>query len=449
DGGQFDITDDTIAALENIAADLDTALPADAQAVLGGQLFATSMPTVTITEAVGVLVALVVLTLTLGSLLAAGLPLVTALVGVGSAIGLIFAASAFGPISSTTPLLALMLGLAVGIDYSLFIVSRYRELLADGVDTEEAAARSIATAGGAVVFAGLTVMIALFGLSVAGIPFLATMGAWAAVAVGITVLVALTLTPALLGFAGERMRPKARASRRRGSTTPDASAPASAPGETSPQQPRASAATRFFTGWVNAVTRRPIVSILAVVVGLGIVAAPALSLRLALPDAGALPADDPARVTYELVSDHFGPGYNGPLIVTTSIITSTDPLGLMDDLKRELEAVPGVASVPLATPNLTADTGIVQVVPEGGPDSEETKQLVAEIRALHDELQEKYGVDIAVTGFTAVGIDVSDKLASALLPFGLLVVGLSLVLLTMVFRSLWVPITAALGYLLS
>src|SRR5690606_37445713 len=147
--------------------------------------------------------------------------------------------------------------------YSLFIVSRYRELLADGVDTEEAAARSVATAGGAVVFAGLTVMIALFGLSVAGIHFLASMGAWAAVAVGLTVVVALTLTPALLGFAGHRLAPKAR---RKAGESP---------------------ATRFFTGWVRGVTRRPVVSILAVVIGLGIVAAPALGLRLALPDAGA------------------------------------------------------------------------------------------------------------------------------------------------------------------
>lgn len=452
DGGQFDITDDTKTALAVIADALDTALPSDAQAVLGGQLFAQKMPAITITEGVGVLVALVVLTLTLGSLLAAGLPLVTALVGVGSSIGLIFAASSLGPISSTTPLLALMLGLAVGIDYSLFIVSRYRELLADGVgtvvSTEEAAARSVATAGGAVVFAGLTVMIALFGLSVAGIPFLATMGAWAAIAVGLTVLVALTLTPALLGFAGERLRPKARAARRRkrGRTEPtmatDAEAADSIP-------PRPSGATRFFTGWVTAVTKHPIVSIVTVVTGLLLIAAPALSLRLALPDAGALPESESARVTYDLVSEHFGPGYNGPLIVTTSIITSTDPLGLMDDLKRELEALPGVASVPLATPNPTADTGIVQVIPVSGPDSEQTKQLVSDIRGLHDELQEKYGVDIAVTGFTAVGIDVSDKLAGALLPFGLLVVGLSLVLLTMVFRSIWVPITAALGYLLS
>src|SRR5690606_4784845 len=175
-----------------------------------------------------------------------------------------------------------------------------------------------------------TVMTALFGLSVAGIPFLATMGSWAAVAVGLTVLVALTLTPALLGFAGDRLRPKAR--RKAGE----------------------SGATRFFAGWVTLVTKRPLVSIVTVVAALLLVAAPALNLRLALPDAGALPEDESARVTYDLVSDHFGPGFNGPLIVTTSIITSTDPLGLMDDLKRELEALPGVASVPLATPNMTA-----------------------------------------------------------------------------------------------
>src|SRR5690606_2689179 len=167
------------------------------------------------------------------------------------------------------------------------------------------------------------------------------------------------------------------------------------------------------------------------------------------PDAGTLPEDNQARVTYDLVSEHFGPGFNGPLIVTGTIVTSTDPLGLMDDLGDEIATLPGVADVPLSTPNPTADTGIVQVVPTGAPDSEETKDLVNELRALHDHFLDEYGVDLSVTGFTAVGIDVSAKLGAALLPFAFVVVGLSLVLLTMVFRSIAVPVKATLGYLFS
>ncbi|WP_298122137.1 MMPL family transporter, partial [uncultured Aurantimicrobium sp.] len=155
------------------------------------------------------------------------------------------------------------------------------------------------------------------------------------------------------------------------------------------------------------------------------------------------------RSTYDLVAENFGEGFNGPLLVTGTIVTSTDPLGLMDDLKSELEKIPGVAAVPLATPNMTADTGIIQVIPEGAPDSPETKALVQAIRDKHDYFQKKYGVDLSVTGFTASGIDISTLLGNALLPFGIVVVGLSLILLTMVFRSIWVPIKAAVGYLFS
>ncbi|NLF04230.1 MAG: MMPL family transporter, partial [Actinomycetales bacterium] len=183
--------------------------------------------------------------------------------------------------------------------------------------------------------------------------------------------------------------------------------------------------------------------------GLALLTLPATDLRLALPDAGALPTSSTARQTYDLVSEHFGPGANGPLIVTGSIVTSTDPLGLMADLADELLAMDGVASIPLATPNESADTGIIQVVPTTAPESQETADLVHAIRDRHDYFLETYGVDLAVTGFTAVGIDVSAKLGGALLPFGLVVVGLSLLLLTMVFRSIAVPIKATLGYLLS
>ncbi len=196
-------------------------------------------------------------------------------------------------------------------------------------------------------------------------------------------------------------------------------------------------------------TRHPVITTIAVVVGLGILAIPAASLRLALPNAGMQPETSEARQAYDLTTEHFGPGFNGPLILTGTIVTSTDPLGLMQDLGDAVLDIPGVKAVALAVPNETADTGIVQLVPETAPDDPATAELVRELRSHHDEWLEKYGVDLKVTGFTAVSIDISDRLGGALLPFGIFVVGLSLVLLTIVFRSIWVPIKAALGYLLS
>ncbi|ACZ32218.1 MMPL domain protein [Xylanimonas cellulosilytica DSM 15894] len=453
DGDLGSITDGTKDELTAAVGQLQEALPDGARAELGGQLFATEFPAISLMEGVGLLVALVVLVLTLGSFVAAGLPLINALVGVGVSMGLLFAATTVATIGSTTPMLAVMLGLAVGIDYALFIVSRHRDQLRDGMGVEESIARATATAGSAVVFAGLTVMIALVGLGVAGIPFLTVMGVTAAMGVGIAVLVSLTLLPALLGFAGERLRPRAAAVVEPVETTQ----PVVEPVETTQDDQRGVVSTGsttgegggFFGGWVRGVTRWPAVTVLVVVVALGALSWPATGLRLALPDAGVLPADSDARIAYDLISEEFGEGFNGPLIVTAPIVTSTDPLGLMDALADEIRALPGVADVPLATPNETADTGIIQVVPEGGPTSEATEDLVHEIRALRPHLQETYGVEIAVTGFTAVGIDVSAKLGEALLPFGVVVVGLCLVLLTMVFRSIWVPIKAALGYLLS
>ena len=427
DGPTSTITPESLAELEAATEQLSADLPAGSTVSLGGQIYSSSMPTITPTELIGVGVALIVLIITFGSFLAAGMPLLTALLGVGISIALIFVATAFAKVTSTTPMLALMLGLAVGIDYALFIISRHQDELRKGDTPEEAAARATGTAGSAVIFAGLTVMIALLGLGIAGIPFLTTMGVAAAVGVGIAVIISITLIPALLGFAGERLRPKQKKTKKAQAQKPN----------------------RFFTGWVKAVTRFPIVTILAVLAVITVVALPALNLRLALPDAGSNAPDDRSRITYDLVAENFGEGFNGPLLVTGTIVTSTDPLGLMDDLKSELEKIPGVAAVPLATPNMTADTGIIQVIPEGAPDSPETKALVQAIRDKHDYFQKKYGVDLSVTGFTASGIDISTLLGNALLPFGIVVVGLSLILLTMVFRSIWVPIKAAVGYLFS
>lgn len=432
DGQASDVSDETQDDLRAVVAELADELPDGSQTALGGELFATSIPGVTLTEAVGLLIALLVLIVTFRSFVVAGLPLLTAVLGVGISMAGIFAATAFATVSSTTPLLALMLGLAVGIDYALFIMARHQDQVREGVDPEESTARAVGTAGSAVVFAGVTVLIALIGLGFAGIPFLTTMGIAASAAVAVAVAIAVTLTPAFLGFMKGRVagRPRKAPKAKKGKPVP---------------APR----VRLSERWVTGVTKRPILVSLAVVIGLGIVAVPALSLNLALPNAGVLPKDSEARQSYDLVAEEFGPGFNGPMILTGTIVTSTDPLTLMEDLGDEVAKIDGVKEVALATPNETADTGIVQIVPETAPDDPATAGLVRELRSHHDEWLDEFGIDLKVTGFTAVGIDISDQLGNALLPFGIFVIGLSLLLLTIVFRSLWVPITAAAGYLLS
>ncbi|WP_194420444.1 efflux RND transporter permease subunit [Microbacterium abyssi] len=426
DGQATDVSDETKEELTAMVDDLRDELPDGSELKLGGDLFAISIPGVTLTEAVGLVIALLVLVVTFRSFVVAGLPLLTAVLGVGISMAGIFAATAFASVSSTTPLLALMLGLAVGIDYALFIMARHQDQVRDGVEPEESAARAVGTAGSAVVFAGITVLIALIGLGFAGIPFLTTMGIAASVAVAVAVAIAVTLTPAVLGFLKGRIvgRPK---KQRKG------------------KEPRRG----FSERWVGGVTKHPVVTSLAVIIGLGIVAVPALSLNLALPNAGVLAPDDEARQSYDLTAEEFGPGFNGPLVLTGTIITSTDPLTLMEDLGDAVAEIDGVKEVALAVPNETADTGIVQVIPETAPDDPATSDLVRELRSHHDEWLDEFGIDAKVTGFTAVAIDISDQLGGALLPFGVFVIGLSLILLTIVFRSIWVPVTAALGYLLS
>jgi RND superfamily putative drug exporter len=427
DGQATDVSAESKDALAAVAGDLEAALPHGAQVALGGDLFSVSVPGLTITELVGILIALLVLMVTFRSFLVAGLPLATAIIGVGISMALILLSTAFASISSTTPLLALMLGLAVGIDYALFIAARHQDQVRAGVEPEESVARATGTAGSAVVFAGITVLIALIGLSFANIPFLTTMGIAASVAVALAVAVAVTLTPALLGFVKGRVRGWPR----RRKKASDANAP------------------KKTNAWVMTVTRHPIVATVAVVASLGVLAIPASSLALALPNAGVQPESSQARISYDLAAEEFGPGFNGPLIMTGTIVTSTDPLGLMADLAAEIEQVPGVKEIALATPNETADTGIIQIIPETAPDDPATSQLVRDLRAEADRLYDEYGIDLTVTGFTAVGIDISDRLGAALLPFGIFVVGLSFVLLMIVFRSIAVPLTAALGYLLS
>ncbi|OHT82749.1 MMPL family transporter [Mycobacteroides saopaulense] len=421
-----DVHPATRTQLTEIGQRLAEAIGHGAAVNIGGPAFSNPVPKLSPTEGIGLLIALIVLLLVFGSLLAAGMPLVTALLGVAISVALIYSATVITPVSSTAPMLAVMLGLAVGIDYALFLISRHRDQLAEGLEVEESIARATATAGSAVIFAGLTVIIALLGLAVAAIPFLTTMGLAAATAVAIAVAVAITLVPALMAFCGQRLRPK--------------------PVKGTTNRPPRKGLGQL---WVRTATRMPLLTVVVVVAALALCAIPATQLRLSLPDNGTEEPGSLARDTYDVVTEHFGPGYNGPLIVTADIITSTDPVAVMNSIAEEISRMPGVASVPIATPNPKADTGIVQVVPAAAPDSPQTEELATAIRGLRSHFKTVYGADTAVTGITAVGIDVSAQLGASLLPFGILVVGLSLVLLAMVFRSIWVPIKATAGYLLS
>ncbi len=420
-------TEEDLEPITHVAEELEAAMPAGSQVSMGGEAYNIEIPHLSIVEAAGLGVALIVLTVVLGSLVAAGLPLITAITGVGLSMAMLYLLTGIFDINSTTPLLSIMLGLAVGIDYALFILSRHRDQLRDGLDPEESAGRAVGTSGSAVVFAGLTVFIALLGLGVANIPFLTVMGIFAAGTVAVSVVIALTFLPALMGLLGERMRPKPR----------------------KPRKTRKRERQGAFAWWVGITTKRPIATIVVIVGGLLALAVPTAGLQVSLPNAGQQLPGTPARVAYDLISEHFGEGVNGPLVVTVDIIESTDPLGLMASIKDDIEDMDGVASVPLATPNENADTGLIQVVPASGPDEAATAQLVRDLVDRQDEWNQRYGVMTYVTGLTAVAIDISETLTAALLPFGLIVVGLSLVLLAAVFRSVWVPVKATVGYLLS
>ncbi|SDK22594.1 putative drug exporter of the RND superfamily [Nocardioides sp. YR527] len=432
---QFDLGLDELP--EGVTSDLESAaeLPAGSALELhiGGDAYSVTGVHVSATEAIGILIALLVLAITFGSLLAAGLPILTALLGVAIAMAGIFSVAAVTTISATTPTLALMIGLAVGIDYALFVIARHRSQLAAGLGVEESIARALATAGSAVIFAGVTVIIALCGLVVAGIPFLAVMGYAAASAVLVAVLVALTAVPALLAVAGERLRPKpgSRAHRRE----------AVAEG-----RPHATLGAR----WVRLVTKVPVLTVVVSLLVIAVLAIPARDLALGLNDNGSAEPGSSQRETYDLISRDFGPGYNAPLFVTADIIDTTDPIGVMDSLGKALGAHDGVQKVALATPNRTADLGLVVIYPTTEKSDPATAALVEEIRADSAELEERFGIeDVMVTGQTAVAIDVSARLSGAILPFGAVVVGLSLILLTIVFRSIAVPLKATLGYVLS
>lgn len=395
-----------------------------------------------ISEILGIAIAALVLIVMLGTLIAAGLPLLMALVGVAVGVGGTFALSGAVDMSSISPMLALMLGLAVGIDYSLFIVNRHRGQLLAGMDPEESVALATGTSGNAVLFAGLTVIIALAALVIPGLPFLAVMGLSAAATVAVAVVVALTLTPAVLSVIGPKLISKrawAKAAKHNAE-----------PGHES--EDRARDERRSSHGWGGLVTRHPVVALLAGVALLSIIALPAGQLRLALPDGGSEPVDSQAYKSYEVTGRSFGAGTTGPIVVVGDL-----PAGLSEaeaqakqlDVADALRSVDNVsAAVPVA---LSTDrrTAVFQVIPAEGPASASTVRVVSDLRGDKAAIAEATGVSIGLTGQTAGNVDVSAKLGDALPPYLAIVVGLSLILLLLVFRSIVVPLLATGGFLLS
>jgi RND superfamily putative drug exporter len=411
----------------------DTAQPArDAgvQVEFGGGLVTETSESKA--ESMGMMIGFVVLAITLGSLLAAGLPLITAIIGVLLGVTGLTALTGVFDVSETAPILATMLGLAVGIDYALFILSRHRQNMGDGLEPEEAAAQATATAGSAVVFAGMTVVIALVGLTVVNIPFLTVMGLAAAATVTIAVLIAVTLLPAILGFAGHRVARVNRVLAFR------------------PRRKRAPRDT-MGTRWARFVTSRPLPAMLVSLAVLGAVAIPALHMKLGLPDGGSKPNSSTERRAYDLLTEGFGPGFNGTLtaVVDAPHLSAKQQKDLADGLVDGLEKVPGVAAVTPAMQNEAGDLTIALVTPTTSPASDETKDLVKLLRSQADDVKEATGIDAYVTGTTALNIDTADTLAAALPRYIAVVVGLALILLTVVFRSILIPLKAIAGFLLS
>lgn len=409
----------------------DVARSEGLEAEIGGALHTPLPEILGPSEIVGALIAFGVLFITFGSLVAAGANMLTALLGVGVGVLGIFASSAFlQPIGSMTPILAVMLGLAVGIDYSLFIVARFRAELREGKDITTAIGRSIGTAGSSVVFAGATVIIALAALAIVKIPFITEMGLAAAFAVFVAICMSLTLLPALLKFMGRRALSKSERTTRDTSETP---------GEENGEEK-----TGLLEKWAGVVVNKPGRSLVAAIMFLGVLAIPVLSLQTALSTPGGDDPDTTQRRAYNLISQEFGAGSQSPLVV----LLQTDKGDLADAsmaLHQTLATLDNVQSVTPAQVSPSGTAALMSLTPKGGPADASTKALVQDIRDRSADI----GAKVSVTGETAISIDVDKQLSEALTTYIGVIVSLSLVLLIVLFRSILVPLIATLGFLLS
>ncbi|MFI8975167.1 MMPL family transporter [Nocardia asteroides] len=385
-------------------------------------------------EVLGVVAAFIILLITFGAVVAAGLPIVTALVGVGIGLAGILGVAAFVDVPSAAESLAMMLGLSCGIDYALFLLARHRHQLVLGMTTAESIPLVIGTAGSSVVFAAITVIIALCGLTVAGIPFLTVMGLTAAVSVLVAMLVALTLLPALLSFAGGLVAKFISPPLHPGKAEEVARIAAYEPERT------------FGHAWGRFVTRFRIPLLISGVAILAVLAIPVTQMDLGLPSGATQPESSTARKASDLVTASFGPGFNGPLLVVTDLSRVTSQDAVQTVIGR-LQQEPDVVAV---QPAGTGDQLVlIQVVPTTGPSDSATADLVNRLRDDRDRITSGTGATYLVGGTTAANIDTSDKLAQALPIFLAVVVGLALILLTIAFRTILVPLSSIVGFILS
>ena len=422
-----DIPKDTFTELQAATAPVATA---DVRVEYGGpvvDLLAQQSSASDQSDEIGLAVALIIMIISFGSVIAAILPLVIAVLGVGAATGLLdILASAF-TIGTIAPILGAMIGLGVGIDYSLFIVTRFRQNRADGLEIVPAVSRAIATAGSAVLFAGVTVCIALLGLTLAGVPYVSMLGVSASLFVGVMVIAALTLLPAALAIAGKKVKPKD------------------------------TAGGRFWRDWAREIAKRPWACLVASLVVLLVLAAPAIRMELGFADDGDDPTSFTQRQAYDAIAKGFGAGANGPLLVTVSLPTpsasnETADLAEVEALVARIVKVPGVIAVTGPIPSPEFDAAVLIVQPKGAPNAESTLKLV---RNLRDDVIPAATAGTTIDGAVFIGgqtaelIDLTDRINSRLLLcIGFVVLG-AFILLLIVFRSILVPLKAAVMNLLS
>jgi RND superfamily putative drug exporter len=395
------------------------------QVELGGSMFTDQ--TQPASEAIGILAAALILLIAFGSLLAMGLPILTALFGIGMGLAVVELLARVLDVPSFAPQVTAMIGIGVGIDYALFISTRYREALHDGCPPDVAVVHSIDTSGRAVLFAGGTVVISLMGLFLIGLSFIRGLAVGAALAVLFVMLAAVTLLPAVLGFVGHAIDKFA------------------LPGAKKQRDPERS----FWARWSRMLQKRPWPAAIGGLLILLILAIPFLSLRLGVNDAGSDPTKATTRRSYDLLSQGFGPGFNGPLLLASEVRSPDDPT-VMAQLGKAIAADTGVAQV---SPVITSPNGkgvLLQVVPKGSPQDESTTQLVHRLRDdVIPAATEGSTLAVHVGGQTSIGVDLADTLGRRLPVMFFAILLLSFVLLMLVFRSLLVPLKAVIMNLLS
>lgn len=379
-------------------------------------------------ETMGIIVAYVVLAITFTSLLVAGMPILTALIGLGIGVILVIIGSNYFDVPSISLTLSAMLGLAVGIDYALFIISRFRYERSKGNSVQESIAIANGTAGSAVVFAGLTVMIGLIGLVMLEIPFIGTMGVAAAVVVLCSVIISIVVLPAILGLTGHKMGPTRKNRLLNLITRADKKNSGSE------------------NKWGKFVTSKPLAISLVGITLLSIMSIPFFHMELGLPDKGSKALDKTERKGYELLSEGYGEGFHSSLVIVAE--PKEDGQNAAEAMSAVVEDISGlenVKSVSPAMPNEAGELFLISVTPETGPNDSETKELVHEIR----KLSKAEGAQLMVTGATAINIDIADKIMSALPLFAAFIIIFAYILLMVVFRSLLIPLKAVLGFILS